>query len=235
MHSLLLVVIELIIADLVLGGDNAIVIALATKNLEPSIKKKASFIGAMLAIILRVIFVFIIIVVGEQHIPFLNIVAGGFLVYIAIQLISFGDEEHEIKSQDTIGKAIKTIVISDAIMSLDNAIVIATIATSASLGLELEMALVVLALLFSFPIILFGASILSKIIEKYKFVVYIFSLIIVHSAIEMILKDKIIQDLSNFVSPHLIEALDKSITIFIISFIIIMLKVVFDKKQGKDN
>lgn len=233
MPNLLIIILELIIADLVLGGDNAIIIALATKNLEPKIRKKASFIGAILAIILRVIFILIIMLIGEMHIPLLNLIAGGFLIYIALQLVSFDSENHDVKSQHTLGKAVKTIVVSDAIMSLDNAIVIATIAASANVAIEFEILLVVAALLFSFPIILFGASILSKIIEKYKVVVYLFSIILVHSAIEMILKDKVFENATKLFSEGLIKAFENSITIFIISFVIIFIKVVYDKKKTK--
>ncbi len=187
--ELLLVIIELIIADLILGGDNAIVISMATMNLPQELKLKASLYGALFAIILRVVFILIILLFGEQHIILLNIFAGLLLIKVAFDLIDPEEEEAQVAQSKNLAKAIKSIVIADAVMSFDNAIVIASIVAATSFGMGLQIILIICALLVSFPIIIFGASVLSKIIDKYNFVVYFFGVLLIHIAVELIIKD----------------------------------------------
>ncbi len=187
--ELLLVIVELIIADLILGGDNAVVISMATKNLPQEMKLKASMYGALFAIILRVIFILIILIFGEQHIILLNIFAGLLLIKVAADLVSTEEEEVDVKQSKSLAKAIKSIVIADAVMSFDNAIVIASIVAATTFSIQLQVVLIICALLVSFPIIIFGASILSKIIDKYSFVVYFFGILLIHIAVELIIKD----------------------------------------------
>lgn len=187
--ELLLVIVELIVADLILGGDNAVVISMATKNLPQDMKLKASMYGALFAIILRVIFILIILIFGEQHIILLNILAGCLLIKVAFDLISPEEEEVNVSDSKSLIKAIKSIVIADAVMSFDNAIVIASIVAATTFSIQLQVILIICALLVSFPIIIFGASILSKVIEKYSFVVYFFGILLIHIAVELIIKD----------------------------------------------
>lgn len=187
--ELLLVIIELIIADLILGGDNAIVISMATKSLPQELKLKASLYGALAAIALRVIFIVIILLFGEQHIMLLNLVAGLLLIKVAVDLVSPEEEEVEVEQSKSMLKAIKSIVIADAVMSFDNAIVIASIVAATTFSTSIQLILIVCALLVSFPIIIFGASILSKVIEKYSIVVYFFGILLIHIGVELIIKD----------------------------------------------
>lgn len=187
--ELLLVIIELIIADLILGGDNAIVISMATKSLPQELKLKASLYGALAAIALRVIFIVIILLFGEQHIMLLNLVAGLLLIKVAVDLVSPEEEEVEVEQSKSMLKAIKSIVIADAVMSFDNAIVIASIVAATTFSTSIQLILIVCALLVSFPIIIFGASILSKVIEKYSIVVYLFGILLIHIGVELIIKD----------------------------------------------
>lgn len=189
--DLVLVVIELILADLVLGGDNAIVISLVTKNLQEDMRLKASLYGAMCAILLRIVFIVLVVLFGEQHIAFLNIIAGAFLVNIAIDLICPKEESHDIKASTNLKQAVKTIVIADAVMSFDNAVVIASIVQKANVSLGSEIILIAFALLVSFPIILFGARLLTKIIEKFSIIVYICGFVIIHIGIELASNDSL--------------------------------------------
>lgn len=229
--NLVLVVINLILVDLVLGADNAVVIALATKNLDGSIKKKAAFLGAILAIILRVIFVVLILLLGELHLPFLNLISGGLLIYVALSLLNKEEEEHNIQSSNTMFKAVRTIVVADAVMSLDNAMVIAVVAAKANLPLPGEIILIICALLFSFPIILYGANILSKIMDKFFWIIYILGFILVHVALELILKDKILLNVHNFLESHHIIG----IFLLVLSLVIVILKVLWENKENKEK
>ncbi len=194
--ELLLVIIKLIIADLILGGDNAVVISMATKSLPEDLKLKASVYGALVAILLRVVFIMLVIKFGEMHIVFLNLVAGLLLIKVAIDLIVNEDEEHEVSQSSSLLKAIKAIVIADAIMSFDNAVVIASVVAATGYSHLIQMILIVCALFVSFPIIIFGARVLTKIIDKYKFVVNIFGILLIHIAVELMFGDQIFEILS---------------------------------------
>ncbi len=108
---------------------------------------------------------------------------------MAFDLISPGEGEVNVSNSKSLIKAIKSIVIVDAVMSFDKAIVIASIVAATTFSIQLQVSLIICALLVSFPIIIFGASILSKIIEKYSFVVYFFGILLIHIAVELIIKD----------------------------------------------
>lgn len=221
--ELVLIVIELIIADLVLGGDNAVVISLATKSLPQELKLKASVIGAFFAIILRVIFILIILMFGEMHIILLNIIAGLLLIKIAYDLIKSDDEEHNVDGGNTLMSAVKTIVIADAVMSFDNAVVIASIAQDAPVGTAGEIGLIVMALLVSFPIILFGAQLLSKVIEKYTFVVYLCGILLIHIGVELFTQDSLFKNIGFdfFTNISVLSGWVITAIVFTISYILI--------------
>lgn len=201
--EVLLVILELVVADLILGGDNAIVISMAIKNLPEEYKTKASLYGAFFAIILRVFFILLIIFFGEMHIILLNIIAGLLLIKVAIDMMSDEEENHEIDASSSFVHAVKTIVVADAVMSFDNAIVIASIAERAPVSQGLEIILIIGALLISFPIILFGAKLLTAIIEKFNFIVYIFGIMLIHIGIELMSGDSIFTNIHiAFIENH---------------------------------
>lgn len=228
--ELLLVIIELIAADLILGGDNAVVISMATKNLPTDLQLKASMYGALAAIGLRVIFIIVVIKFGEMHISLLNIVAGVLLIKVAYDLITNEPEEHQVSQSSSLIKAIKSIVIADAVMSFDNAVVIASIVGSTGYSHLAQLVLVVCALLVSFPIIIFGAQILTKVIEKYNFVVYIFGVLLIHIAIELIIKDHIFAGINLHIS-HGVELFGAWILSFVI-FAVVWYRNLSQEKHG---
>ncbi len=227
--SLLLVIFQLILVDLIMGGDNAVVIAMATKSLEPKLKRKASVIGAIIAIALRIVFVIILLLVGQMKIPFLNIVCGALLIYIAIDLVKKEDEEIEVKQEKSLKKAITTIVLADLVMSLDNVIALVLVAAESSLNIQGQVLLVFIALLISFPIILFGASILSNLIKKYFFIVYIFGFLLVHIAVDLILKDHIFEGFKNILESYNVE----SFFTYTVAFIVILISIYVLNKKGE--
>lgn len=224
--DLLIIIFELILADLILGGDNAVVISMATKDLPKELRLKGSLYGALAAILLRVAFIMIVLKFGEMHIMVLNIIAGGFLVKIAFDLIAPGNEEHNIKGSSNLREAVKTIVIADAVMSFDNAVVIASIAEKAQVSHAIQLLLIVSALLISFPIVLFGARLLTTIIEKYSVIVYFFGLILIHVGLELISQDSIFSLLHIHAKHSLVFIL-----LWVSSFII--LGVCILKKRSK--
>jgi YjbE family integral membrane protein len=154
---------QIIMIDILLGGDNAVVIALASRRLPEAQRKKAIFWGMFGAIALRVILIFFALQLLK--VPFLKIVGGLLLLWIGIKLLLPQHEgDHEISAADHLMGAIKTIVLADAVMSLDNVIGIAGAAKD-SLGL------VVFGLLFSIPIIIWGSRFVLTLMDRFPAVI----------------------------------------------------------------
>ena len=154
---------QIIMIDILLGGDNAVVIALASRRLPEAQRKKAIFWGMFGAIALRVILIFFALQLLK--IPLLKIVGGLLLLWIGIKLLLPQHEgSHEISASDHLMGAIKTIVLADAVMSLDNVIGIAGAAKD-SLGL------VIFGLLFSIPIIIWGSRFVLTLMDRFPAVI----------------------------------------------------------------
>jgi YjbE family integral membrane protein len=162
-------VIQIIIIDVLLGGDNAVVIALACRNLDPKLRFKGIFYGAAGAIVLRVIL--IAFAVSVMQIPFLKFLGGVLLLWIGVKLIAPNEEEdHEVHASKKLWGAVKTIIVADLVMSIDNVIAIAGAAEQAP-GHH-QMALVVFGLLVSVPFILGGSQLILKVIDRFPIIIY---------------------------------------------------------------
>jgi YjbE family integral membrane protein len=171
--------------DLILSGDNAVVIALAVRQLEGKTRRRAIFWGAMGAVGLRLIFAAVITYL--LLIPLLQAVAALLLIWIAWRLL-FQEEEHgEVESSTSIWGAIKIIIVADVIMSLDN--VVALVGVSGG-----NLWLLVFGLLLTIPLIVYGSQILSALMDRLPWLVYVGSGILVYVAVEMFLEDRIIHD-----------------------------------------
>ena len=180
-NSTFISILQIIAIDIILGGDNAIVIALACKNLPENKRKLGIFYGAMGAIILRVIMVFF--ATSLLMISGLKIAGGILLLWIGAKLILDNNKENIINvSQETnlIG-AIRAIIIADFVMSLDNSVGIAAAADG-------NMYLVIFGLLLSIPII-WGSSFILKLIDKFPIIIYLGSALLGWIAGDMILTD----------------------------------------------
>ena len=154
---------QIILVNIVLSGDNALVIALACRNLEKRHQKPAILIGSAGAIILRIIFVMIV----DQllKIGYLKLIGGLLLLWIGIKLVQ-GEEEggDGVKAAGSLWVAIRTIIIADAVMSLDNAIAIAAAAHG-------NTTLIILGLLISIPLIIFGATLIMLLLNRFPLIV----------------------------------------------------------------
>ena len=157
-------VLQIIAIDILLGGDNAVVIALACRNLPPDLRRKGIFWGVFGAIGLRVALT--IFAVSLLGIPFLKLVGALLLLWIGVKLIVPEEEhgEHDIQASTQLSGAIRTIIIADAVMSLDNVIAVAAAAKD-------SMALIVFGLLVSIPIIVWCSRIILKAIERWPVIV----------------------------------------------------------------
>ncbi|SIQ30347.1 TerC family protein [Pseudacidovorax sp. RU35E] len=158
---------QIIIIDILLGGDNAVVIALACRKLPPAQRTKGIIWGTAGAIILRV--VLIAFAMTLLNLPFLKLVGAILLVWIGIKLLAPDEEGHgEVASSDRLFAAIKTIIVADLVMSVDNVIAIAGAAQNAG---EHSLLLVVLGLVISIPIIVWGSQLVIKLMERYPLII----------------------------------------------------------------
>ena len=161
-------VFQIIMIDILLGGDNAVVIALACRNLAPKQRMQGILWGTAGAIILRVLLIAFALTL--LTIPFLKIVGGLLLLWIGVKLLIPEDEGHEkIQGGTSIMSAVKTIIIADFVMSLDNVIAIAGAAQSAHA--DHQIGLVVFGLIVSVPIIIWGSTLVLKLIDRFPLVV----------------------------------------------------------------
>ena len=163
------VVIQIIIVDLLLGGDNAVVIALACRNLHPNQRRKGIIWGTAGAIILRVILV--AFAVTLLQIPFLKLVGGALLLWIGYKLmVQHDEEEHNMDAPDKLFAAIKTIIIADIVMSLDNVLAIAGAAGQVDNSVH-QVGYVIFGLLVSVPIIVAGSKVVLYLIDRFPLIV----------------------------------------------------------------
>lgn len=157
---------QVILIDLALGGDNSIVIGMAAKNLPKHLQKKAILYGTGGAILLRFIMAFI--VSWLFHVPFLKTVGGLLLVCIGIKLIGAPEEEENVhvEAKETLWPAVRTIMLADALMSLDNVLAIVGVTDN-------HWGLLMLGMLISVPIIVFGSTVVAKVMNKFPILVYV--------------------------------------------------------------
>jgi YjbE family integral membrane protein len=177
--------IAIIIIDLVLAGDNAILIALATKRLTPDLQKKAILWGSVGAIVIRTIMT--VIAVQLLKIPGLSAIGGIALLIIAYKLITDKDEGHDEDASTNFWAAMRTIVIADAVMGIDNVLAVA----GASEG---HLPLVVIGLLISVPIVMFGSALILKLLEKYSWVIFVGGAVLIITGVKMITHEKLLAD-----------------------------------------
>ena len=159
---------QIIMIDILLGGDNAVVIALACRNLPGKQRTKGIIYGTMGAIILRVIL--IAFALALLAIPYLKIVGAVLLLWIGVKLLQPEDEgDHTISSSDKLWAAVKTVIIADLVMSVDNVLAIAGAAQGAHQ--QHQLPLVIFGLLVSIPIIVGGSQLVLKLMERFPVVI----------------------------------------------------------------
>jgi YjbE family integral membrane protein len=162
---------QIIMIDILLGGDNAVVIALACRKLPPAQRTKGILWGTAGAIGLRVVLIFFALTL--LAIPYLKIVGAILLLWIGIKLLVPEHEEGHgnIQASDKLWAAVKTVIVADLVMSVDNVIAIAGAAESA--GGDHKMPLVIFGLLVSIPIIVWGSQLVIKLMDRYPMIITI--------------------------------------------------------------
>ena len=208
-----------LLIDLVLSGDNAVVIALAVRNLEGNVRRQAILFGVAAAIGLRIIFAFIVSFLVQ--IPLLQVVGGLLLIYISWQLVKPEDEESEVEAGSGLWQSVRIIAVADAVMSLDN--VIALVAISRNPEGEPRVWLVALGIALTIPIIMFGATILSNLMDRFPVIVYAGAALLVYVAVELMFDDKlgVVQSFAHATEGyHAITALAAAVIFTAIAFFV---------------
>ena len=160
---------QIIMIDILLGGDNAVVIALACRKLPARQRTQGILWGTAGAILLRVVLIFFALTLLQ--IPFLKIVGAVLLLWIGIKLLlpEHAESHSSIEASDKLWAAVKTVIVADFVMSLDNVIAIAGAAEGA--GGEHQMPLVIFGLLVSIPIIVWGSQLVIKLMDRFPVII----------------------------------------------------------------
>jgi YjbE family integral membrane protein len=188
-------VLAIILIDLVLAGDNALVIGMAANRLPPHLRKKAIFWGTFGAIAIR--FISVAIITYLMMLPGLRLVGGIALVWIGWKL-AFQDDHEEVKSADTFWSAITTIVIADAVMGVDNALGIAAAANG-------NWGFIIMGLLISIPVVIFGSSMVTKILDRWPNAVFIGGFVLFAVSVQMVLKEILFVDMLAGIDPWILK------------------------------
>ena len=172
--------------NIILSGDNAVVIALAARSLPKHQQKQAIFWGAGAAVLLRIVLT--IVAVKLLEFPFLKLVGGAALLWIAVKLLVPEDEDDgEVEASTQLWGAVKTILIADLVMSTDNVIAVAAAAKG-------SIVLLVLGLVISIPLVVFGATLLMVLMERYPIIITLGAAVLGWTAGEMGVTDPAVAD-----------------------------------------
>lgn len=189
----LLAIGRIIIIDIMLAGDNAVVIGMAAEKLEPELRQKAIFLGTLGAIIIRLVLA-VVLAEALQLIPGLHIVGGLLLLWIAIRLVNNDEDNNNVSAKDNLRDAVVTIIIADAVMSIDNVIGVVGAAGG-------HIPLVALGILVSVPIIIFCATIFTRIMQRFPVVLYLGGAILGWVSGEMIGVEPLLPSFLKFAEP----------------------------------
>jgi YjbE family integral membrane protein len=178
--SFVMAFINIMIIDLILSGDNAVVVGMAARNLPPRQRKKAVLYGTLGAVVLRISFTGIAL--WLLMIPYIKLIGGVLLLWIALKLLIQEEQEASIGSGQNVWDAVKIIIIADVIMSLDNVLAIGGAAKG-------DLYLVIFGLMLSIPLLMWGSTMVAKWMNDYPVLVYFGSGVLAFTAGTMILED----------------------------------------------
>jgi len=185
---------SILLANIVLSGDNAVVIAMAARTLQPAQRSKAIFWGSAAAIVMRILLT--IVAIQLLSLPYLKMIGAVLLVYIGVDLLKGEDDgEDDGKEINGMAAAIRTILLADLVMSLDNVLAVAAAAKG-------NLPLLVMGLLVSIPLIIFGATLLTKVMERFPIIITIGAALLGFLAGEMLLTDPAITSRFGVVGEH---------------------------------
>lgn len=224
---------QIVLIDLLLGGDNAILIAMACRNLSPELRLKGILWGTAGAIVIRIIL--ITFAVTLLQVPFLKLVGGALLIWIGIKLLLEDTDSHDdVAASSRLGAAVKTIIVADLVMSIDNVMAIASAAERA--GGTHQFALVVLGILISIPIVVWGSTLVLALMERLPFIITLGAGLLGYLGGAMMVSDLIVADrLAALLPPTLLHfgagGTDVSVPGLVAGIIVIALGLVLSGKK----
>ena len=182
--------VKVLAVNLILSGDNAVVIAMAARSLHGSQRRQAIIWGAAGAVALRLVFAAIIAFLLE--IPFLQVAGGLLLIWIAWKLVLDEAEEEgeeKIEAGQSAWQAIRIIIVADAVMSLDNVI---ALVGAARMGGEVNFWLLIIGLATTVPLVVFGAALLTSLLDRFPILIYAGAALLIYIAVEMFFADQVL-------------------------------------------
>lgn len=179
----------IVVANILLSGDNAVVIAMAARSLPPGQQRKAIFWGSAAAIVLRIVLT--IVAVQMLQLPYLKIVGAIALLWIGAQLLNDTEDEGEVKAEGSMGAAVRTILLADLVMSIDNVIAVAGAADRAPPAYRVVLLVVGLAL--SIPLIIAGSTLLMKVMDRFPIIITLGAALLGFLAGEMLVTDPAVE------------------------------------------
>jgi YjbE family integral membrane protein len=185
---------KIIGVNIILSGDNAVVIALAARSLPPQQQKQAIIWGSGAAVVMRIILT--IFAVALLALPWLKLIGAVLLLWIGVKLLLPEADDPDIKSSDKLWPAIKTILIADLVMSLDNVIAVAAAAGG-------HMGLLIIGLAISIPLVIFGSTLLLKLMERWPIIITIGAALLGFVAGEMAWEDAGIASFTKDYNPNM--------------------------------
>ena len=219
LQTLFIPLLQIIGINIVLSGDNAVVIALASRALPPEQQRRAIAWGSGAAIVMRIELTFTAVALLEM--PYLKLVGSLFLIWIGIQLLDSDEEDGPVESGGTVATAIRTILIADLVMSLDNVLGVAAAAKGNTL-------LLVLGLGISIPLVIFGANLLLRLMERFPIIVTLGAALLGYVGGEMAVNDLAVV---GWIDSHF-YALHQIVPIGCAAFIVVVGKLMAARRQS---
>lgn len=178
-------ILAIVLIDLVLSGDNAVVIGMAARRLSPESRKRAILWGGFGAIGLRILFTALAALLLD--VPYLQAAGGLLLLWIAFRLLKPDHEGAHVSEAGSLSEAIRTIILADVVMSLDNILAVGGAA-------EGHLGLLLFGLFLSIPIILLGSEVVARLLGRFPILIYVGAFVLIQTAVGMVLEDDVVHD-----------------------------------------
>ncbi|MBA4218762.1 MAG: TerC family protein [Proteobacteria bacterium] len=224
--AFLIALVKIVWVNVLLSGDNAVVIALASRNLPAAQQRRAIVLGSAAAILLRVVLT--LFAVQLLQLPWLKLVGAVLLLWIGAQLLADNDADADVHAHPSLWAAVRTILVADLVMSLDNVIAVAGAANSAPPPLRLPLLIVGLGL--SIPLIIFGSTLLMKLMQRFPAIITLGAALLGFVAGEMATSDAAV---SGWFETHL-QGLDYAVSLST-AILVVVLGLALGRRSSRDS
>jgi YjbE family integral membrane protein len=212
---------QIMIINIILSGDNAVIIALAVRGLQPKERKWGIILGSLLAVVLRIVLV--AFAVALLTVPFLKLIGGLLILWIAVKLFTEGHGDDDVATSAGIWQAVRVILIADLVMSIDNVLAIAGAASG-------NMFLIIIGLATSIPLIVGTSALLTMLMDKYPIIITIGAAILGKVGGEMMITDHWVHT-----TFHPSQAVDYGVQIFFTIGVVVLGKTLLKMKVAKEE